>query len=142
MRLQPVVPSKTAPGWAYATEPDGERSYVNGLLTTLAKRASIPVQLVCDQRLPELPKLAIVPEEIEWTTALPFDYGALSVAEVIRIISKSPGIRWSPAKENEISGTVKMKLAGAGGSARDVFFQLLLIEDGPQGRSLRIERVE
>jgi len=141
MYLPPVVPSKTAVGWSYATEPDGERSYVNSLLTTLAKRDPIPIQLCCDERLPELPKLASSPEEIEWTTALPFDYGALSVEEVIRIVANSPGLKWSPPQEGHVSGTVRMKLAQAGGVARDVSFQLLLIEDGPRGRSLKIQRV-
>jgi len=141
-RLAPLVPSKTAVGWSYATEPDAERSYVNSLLTTLARRAPIPVQLYADERLPELPKLATSPEEIEWTTALPFDYGALSVDEVIRIIANAPGLKWSPAHEGQVSGTVRMKLAEDGGVARDVSFQLISIEGGPRGLSLKIERLE
>jgi hypothetical protein len=140
MRLLPVVPSKS--GWAYATEPDGERSYANSLLTTLAKRPPISVELGSDARLPELTGLATLPEEIEWTMALPFDYGALSVQEVIGIISNSPGIRWSPTQDGRTAGTVRMKLAEGKGNARDVFFRLLLIDGNPQGRSLRIERVE
>jgi hypothetical protein len=142
MRLPPVVPSKAASGWSYATEPDGERSYVNSLLTTLAQRDPIPVQLYCDERLPELPGLATSPQEIEWTTALPFDYGALNVEEIIRLIENSPGLKWSPAQAGQASGRVRMELAESGGSARNVWFQLLLMEDSPKGRSLRIERVE
>jgi hypothetical protein len=37
-------------------------------------------------------------------------------------------------------GTVRMKLVE--GKARDVFFQLVLMEGGPWGRRLRIERLE
>ncbi len=38
LSLPPVVPSRNSVGWAYATEQDGEASYVNSLLTTLARR--------------------------------------------------------------------------------------------------------
>jgi hypothetical protein len=141
--LPPVVPSKAPRGWAYATEPDGEMSYVNALLTTLARRPPVSVQLGCgDARLPELPRLAVSPEEIEWTLALPFDYGSLNVGEVIRIICNAPGIRWSPAQQGQTSGTVRMKVAEGKGMAWDVSFQLLQLEGGPRGKSLTIERVE
>lgn len=54
LRFPPVVPSKTPDGWAYAVEPDGEKSSVNGLLRTLATRTPISVQLDAGARLPEL----------------------------------------------------------------------------------------
>ena len=56
-RILPIVKSKASPGWRY-TEPDGEVSYVNCLLTTLAKRSAIPVQVVAGQPPPDLKKLA------------------------------------------------------------------------------------
>jgi hypothetical protein len=40
-RLQPVIKSKNAQGWRYG-EPDGEASYANCLLTTLAKTDAPP----------------------------------------------------------------------------------------------------
>jgi hypothetical protein len=110
------------------------------LLTTLAKRSPVSVELGSDARLPELPGIATDPEEIEWTMTLPFDYGALSVEEVIRIISNSLGVRWSPTQDGGTPATVRMKLVE--GKARDVFFQLVLMEGVPWGRRLRIERLE
>ena len=104
-------------------------------------RPPISVELDSGARLPELAGLATDPEEIEWTMALPFDYSALSVTEVIRIIS-SLGVRWAPSQDGRTAGTVRMKLAEGEGKARDVFFQLLLIEGSPRGRSLQVERVE
>ncbi len=141
LSLPPVVPSRNPSGWAYATEADGEVSYVNGLLTTLARRESIPVQLSCDARLPGLPELATSPDEIEWTTALPFDYSALNSAEVIRIICSAPGVQWSPSQENQSSGFVRMKLAEGGKNARDVSFRLAVTEDPLRGRSMVVERI-
>ena len=141
MCLPPIVRSNRAPGWAYATESDGERSYVNSLLTTLCKRPPMAVQLSPNQPLPVPANLAIEPKEIEWCSELPFDYSQLDIEEVIRIIANSPGIKWSPAENGRAAGAVRMKLAEGGATARDVSFQLLSIEDGQRVRNLRIERL-
>jgi hypothetical protein len=139
--ILPVVKARTADGWSYATEPDGEVSYVNCLLTTLGKRSPVPVQLCVGEPLPNLTRLAASPTEIEWTTGLPFDYDVLSVEDVIRIIRNSPEVKWSPAQEERVAGTVKMKLAESGGVARLVTFQLVLANDGSRTRSLTVERL-
>jgi hypothetical protein len=139
--ILPVVKAKNTAGWAHSAEPDGEASYVNCLLTTLGKRSSVPIELCQDKRLPDLTKLATRADEIEWTSELPFDYDHLNVEEVIRIIVNSPGMKWLPAQEGQVSGNVKMKLVEAGGVARIVSFQLLLTKDGPRGQNLKIERL-
>ena len=50
----PAIPASTPQGWSYS-EPDGEASYVNCLLTTLAKSgAGASAELVTDAPLPNL----------------------------------------------------------------------------------------
>lgn len=56
--LLPVVRSKKPEGWEYG-EPDGEGSYLNCLLTALAKLPPTAIELVTAQPLPDLSDLAI-----------------------------------------------------------------------------------
>jgi len=141
MDLSPAVPSKSGVGWTYAAEPDGERSYISCMMEILANRPPMPVQLWCDEPLPDLRRMAITPEEIEWTTELPFDYGALSVEEAMRQISEViAGMNWPPAPEGE-ARAFWFNLIEEGGGTRKVYMKLLVFVDGLRGRSLKMERL-
>jgi hypothetical protein len=121
--LMPVVRSKIAPGWRYG-EPDGERSYTNCLLVTLAKRPPIAVEVTTGQPLPDLATLAIAPDELEWIAELPFKYDRLDAEKVIAITRQF-------AKLGEAtSGRLQAKLVTAGGKVETVTFDLKLEQDG------------
>jgi len=136
-RILPIVKSKASPGWRY-TEPDGEVSYVNCLLTTLAKRSAIPVQVVAGQPPPDLKKLASDPKEIEWAADLPFQYEALSAEKVMGIIHRLA--KWSPVQNQQAAGSLQTKLAAGGGPLRSVTFQLVLVKDDGGKYRLSIEK--
>jgi hypothetical protein len=142
IKILPVVPTSVPPGWEYATEDDGETSYVNALLTTLGKRPLLTIDLDSSQPLPDLTTLATDPEEIDWTAKLPFQYDILDVHEVIRVIENTPNMNWSPAGDHTAkTATANMLLVASGGSQRTVTFRFLLAAGDGGVQSLRIERV-
>jgi hypothetical protein len=131
-QLLPVVKSSDAKGWRYS-EPDGEASYVNCLLTTLAKNAPAPVQVAVSSPVPDLARLTGDPQQLEWIRGLPFRYDALDAAKVIGIIqrvSKLPVPNGSPS-----TGTLTAQLATKGGKREKVSFRLMLSADA-MGRHL------
>jgi len=134
----PVVRSRTAPGWRYG-EPDGENSYVNCLLTTLARRPSLPVQVTTGDPAPDLLNLAASLEERDWASELPFNYGALDASKVIAAIQRFAKLG-NVAPGQSVSGTLKTQLATGAGKTQPVSFQLRLSEDAEGRRSLTIER--
>jgi hypothetical protein len=139
--LRPAVPCKTPPGWKYATEDDGEMWYANCLLTTLGKRPPIAVQLCPGESLPDLHELAIDPDELEWTSELPFQYDILSAGEVIETIVRGAGTSLAVGERMTIPAIVLYEQVGEKPREVPVKFQLLLAEDDDHGRRLRIERV-
>jgi hypothetical protein len=86
--LVPLAPSNRPPGWRIA-EPDGEASYANCLLTTLAKGNAKSVVLVPSQPVPDLASLADSEEELDWIAALPFQYAALNAGKVIAVLESA-----------------------------------------------------
>ncbi|HEV3200025.1 MAG TPA: hypothetical protein VGZ73_19105 [Bryobacteraceae bacterium] len=140
-QLRPAVPSKTPPGWKYATEPDGETWYANCLLTTLGKRPPIAVELCTGKPLPDLHRLAIDPDELEWTSELPFQYDILSAAEVIEAIVRGPERTWPWERQRIVEAVVLQGQEGEKPREVPVKFQFLLTEDPDQSRRLRIERL-
>jgi hypothetical protein len=122
-QVLPVVKSNDAKGWRYS-EPDGEASYVNCLLTTLAKNLPVQVQVVASSPVPDLARFTSDPHQLDWIHGLPFRYDALDAAKVIGIIqrvSKLPAPNGSPS-----SGTLTAQLATAGGKREKVSFRLTL----------------
>jgi hypothetical protein len=84
-RLQPVIKSKDAQGRRYG-QPNGEASYANGLLTTLANAdAPGPVRIANGSRAPGLARFTGDPAELDWIAELPFRYDALDADKVIGI---------------------------------------------------------
>jgi len=137
-QLRPIARSSKPPGWRF-TEADGELSYVNCLLTTLAKSPRQPVKIDAGQAPPDLTRLAADAGTVEWASALPFRYDALSADKVMGVIHRLA--KWEAAKESRASGRLETKLA-AGGSLQRVGFQLLLVKDADGKYHLEIEKAE
>jgi len=131
--LRPVIKSKIGPGWRYG-EPDGEASYANCLLTTLAKRNSVAVEVTAGQATPDLSMLAVDPKEIEWTVELPFTYERLDAAKVIDILRRFAKLG------DAASGKLEAKLATGGGKLESVAFALHLTKDAEGRQRLKIEK--
>ena len=134
--LMPVGPSGRPPGWQY-TEFDGERSYANCLLTTLARRASASARVTSGLPVPDLAALTTDPDELDWIAGLPFKYDRLDADEVIENIA---GIaKWHSLFKS--MGDLDAKLAlGGGKGLMPVHFSLRLKKDGGGGRQLLIEK--
>jgi hypothetical protein len=132
-QLLPVVKSANERGWRYG-EPDGEASYTNCLLTTLAKRSPVPVRLTAGSPAPDLSKLALEPQELAWAAELPFKYDALDVAKVIAALQRIA--KW-PHSE---TGRLDAQLATAAGKLEKVSFQLRLGRDAEGHACLDLEK--
>jgi hypothetical protein len=135
--LLPVVKSDNEQGWRYS-EPDGEASYVNCLLTTLAKTAPRTVQVAAGRRVPELGNLTRDPQQLEWIAGLPFRYDSLDADKVIGIIQRVS--KWSPAEGATSLGRLQAQLATEGGKREQVGFQLALSQDAEGKKQLDIEK--
>jgi hypothetical protein len=68
------------------SERDGEGSYANCLLVTLAKSASSVAVLESGKAVPDLEHLATNSNELPWIRGLPFDYGRLKADFVIHVV--------------------------------------------------------
>jgi len=135
-RLMPVVKSKNPPGWRYS-EPDGEASYVNCLLTTLAKGLRASVQIGVRGPVPNLAELTTDAAQLEWISELPFRYETLKPVAVIGIILKAAG--WTLDDVSKSSGVLKAQLATKGGQRQVVSFQLTLGKIGDKIKHLQID---
>jgi hypothetical protein len=123
--LKPVVRTKKPPGWRYG-EPDGEASYFNCLLTTLAKRSPVGVEVIAGRPLPDLATIATDSQELEWVAELPFHYNALSAEKVIAIALKVG--TWATAIGGESTGQLQAKLV-VGGQLQPLSFRMRLGKD-------------
>jgi hypothetical protein len=135
-RLQPVIKSKNAQGWRYG-EPDGEASYANCLLTTLAKAvAAPPVHIASGAPLPGLAQFASDPTQLDWIAELPFRYDTLDADKVIGILQRV--VKWSGAEHGESKGVLKAQLATGGGQRQAVSFELTLGQDAAGKQRLEV----
>jgi len=104
--LLPVVKKNSPPGWR-TTEPDGEASYTNLLLTYFAQ---IPdktrnLRITSGLPLPNLKEFTTNPDELEYISLLPFDYQKLDADTVIKIIWDTS----APANFLDFAGILKSK---------------------------------
>lgn len=76
------------------TEPNTPESYVNALLTTLARVPPKAVTITPGRGVPPLAPLATDPAELEWISSLPFDYEALDGTRVLTIVLTLAGYRF------------------------------------------------
>lgn len=135
--LLPVAKKKSPPGWRY-TEPDGEASYVNCLVTTLARGPMKSTRIISGQALPDLSELANDPEELEWISVMPFKYDQLNADQVIEIIlgvTKSGLL--SIFKPKRI---LQAKLVDSSGNLKDISFKLTVTKNVDGKRQLEIEQ--
>ena len=137
-QLRPVIKSEDPQGWRFS-EPDGEASYVNCLLTTLAKNSPMPVHVVARRPLPDLAKLTSDPQQLNWISGLPFRYDALDAAKVIGIIQRVSKL--PPPAATPSIGKLQAALATSGGKREKVSFQLTLAQDDQGRQRLDIERL-
>jgi hypothetical protein len=135
-RLQPVIKSKNAQGWRYG-EPDGEASYANCLLTTLAKAdAPPPVRIAGGSPVPGLAQFARDPAQLEWIAELPFRYDTLDADKVIGILHRI--VKWSPPEHGESKAVLKAQLATGGAQRQPVSFDLTLGQDAAGKQHLEV----
>ena len=83
--ILPVAVSSRPPGWRFS-EPDGEASYANCLLTLLAKSSQESAEIQAGEPVPNLAGFTEDPEELEWVVSLPFRYEALDAQKVIEVL--------------------------------------------------------
>lgn len=134
--LRPVVRSKNAPGWRYG-EPDGEASYINCLLTTLAKRTPLAIEVIAGQPVPDLATLTADPLQLAWIAELPFRYEALSAEKVIAIALKLG--KWTKGSDGVTTGILQTKLA-IGGQLQPVTFHMRLAKDTAGSYRLHVQK--
>lgn len=135
--LMRVARSSNAQGWQYS-EDDGEASYANCLLTTLAKGTSLSAQVASGQALPNLADLTTDPKELDWIAGLPFKYDELDADKVIKIILHAAGWRWYHIFKTK--GVLRARLATEHEELKPVSFTLTLTKNTEGRRQLRIER--
>jgi hypothetical protein len=90
--MLPVARSGKPQGWQYS-EHDGEASYTNCLLTTLAK-AGGAAHVTPGRPLPDLAGIATDPDELDWIAGLPFKYDKLNADLVIELLKRVAGWGW------------------------------------------------
>jgi hypothetical protein len=113
------------------TEANGEPSYTNCLLLSLAKSLGAKAILKSGQAVPHIESISPNPSELPWIRGLPFDYGKLNTDAVIRIIL---GVFKA---NNEI--TARMVLSD--GKTEMVRFQIKRAESKDKLQQIEIRRI-
>ncbi len=122
--LTPVTRKSDPPGWQ-RSEPSGESSYINMLLTTLGKSDyRQDVALRSSEPAPDPRQFTTDPAQLAYLSRLPFQYDKLKVDVIIAALWKLG----KPLNTEEPAGPriFKAKLAASGGSLRDISFLLTL----------------
>jgi hypothetical protein len=124
--LLPIVKKNSPPGWRYS-EPDGEASYTNMLLTAMGKEGNKTqvASIISGQSLPNPKGFTTDKDQLEYISTLPFRYDKLNADMVIKII-------WDhgrPANLRDLfqsTKRLKAKVALSSSETIDVSFQLKL----------------
>jgi hypothetical protein len=85
-----LVRSKGSDGTG-ESEPDGEPSYANCLLVTLARSPGKTALLKSGQSVPNLETIATDPKDLAWIYGMPFNYTRLNSDIVMKIIFSVKG---------------------------------------------------
>ena len=120
-RLLPATPSPRPPGWRLS-EPDGEASYANCLLTTLGKGPGASAEI--GTTVPNLASLTSDPAELEWIAGLPFRYESLNPQKVIDVLLTTAGR--SKLNSFKKEWTVRTKLVTKDAEPKLITFELRL----------------
>jgi len=137
--LFPVVKKNSPPGWRYS-EPDGEASYTNMLLTAMAIEAdkTRSANIISGQPLPNPKNFTTDEAQLDYISTLPFRYEKLNADMVI-------GILWNngrPAKLRDLfqsTRILKGKAALSAGEAIDISFQLKLSKTDRGEKQLEVK---
>jgi hypothetical protein len=130
----PAIPASTPQGWSYS-EPDGEASYVNCLLTTLAKSgAGAAAELVTDAPLPNLAGLTQNADELDWIASLPFRYDQLDASKAIELLARSR----TPSQNSNHEWHLKTLLIASGKRRPCQFSLRLSTNEATQVLSIRV----
>ena len=133
-KMMPVARSRSEQGWQYS-EYDGEASYLNSLLTTLAKAPDGgPAHIISGRPLPDLAGFATDPDELDWIAGLPFKYDELDADEVIELLKRVAGWQWYHNFTKSKSFHPRL-VTDDGNESRFVNFTLTLSKD-VEGRKL------
>lgn len=105
-----------------SAEPNTPASYVNALLTTLAKVPPKAITITPGPGVPPLAPLAHDPSELEWISSLPFNYDTLDGTRVLVIILSLAGYRfWQLSPRVHV---LNVSLADRDGQLRPVRFHV------------------
>ncbi len=133
------IPGSDHEDFAEPSEPDGEPSYTNCLLVTLAKSRQKSVTVVSGRPLPDLSKLSSNdPDEQEWAARLPFKYNKLDADMIIDILLDAAGFRWY--KIFKSSGMLYTELILSGNKSREVCFNITLSKLSDKRRQIQIRK--
>ena len=100
---------------------DTPESYVNALLTTLARVPPKTVTITNGPGVPALAPLATDPGELEWISSLPFEYSAVDGTRVILTILNLAGWHfWQGPRVHQLDAS----LATADGEFEHVRFHI------------------
>ncbi len=110
-------------------KPDSEASYVNVLLTTLAKAPIASVVLTPGMAPPSLASFAVDAEEREWIDSHQFYYDRLDGTRIVALILTLAG--WHFYHFLKTDYTLKTLLALPGGVERNVAFAVKRISRFP-----------
>lgn len=133
--LMPVAKSRNAKGWRYS-EFNGEASYANCLLTTLAKLETGSVEVVSGSPVPNLAWLTSDPDQLDWIEGLPFNYDQLDANRVIDLILNFAG--WRSYEFWKTRGVLRTQLATDVEGMVPVTFHLEIRKDTVGKRHLLI----
>lgn len=136
--LMPVARSRNAQGWQYS-ERDGEASYTNSLLTTLANApGGGPARITPGLPLPDLAGLTTDPDELDWIAGMPFKYDELDADTVIELLKHVAGWQWYHNFAR--SKSFHTRLVFGADESRYVSFTLSLSKDAEGRRQFTVER--
>ena len=138
--LWPVIKKNSPPGWRYS-EPDGEASYTNMLLTAMSKPGdkTRTANIIPGQPLPNPKDFTTDKDQLEYISTLPFKYEKLNADMVIKIL-------WDHGRSANLhdlfqsTRTLKGKFADSDHKLRDLSFQLKLSKtsDGKKQLAVRL----
>jgi hypothetical protein len=117
------------------SERDGEGSYANCLLVTLAKSAGSVTVLESGKAVPDLEHLATNPNELSWIRGLPFDYGRLKADFVIHVIL---GATREPFGNNRL---IRARMVLTEGKSEMVRFMVKQTGTAERGQRVEIARM-
>jgi hypothetical protein len=109
------------------SEPDGELSYTNCLLVTLAKSPGTIALLQSGYGVPNLVNISKNPNELPWILGLPFDYQKLNGDLVIHTLLKIPNKPSSNVLDKTQIFNARMVLSD--GKSETVYFEIKQVDN-------------